>query len=176
LICYVPAALPQGASHQVASVALGSCQISISPPVVFVTTNLTSAISKEPLFRDIVDRARYLRHVTEEFSKASLSNLVTSPKFEAFARDITALSTRDLQGHTLLKARGTDSDLKCILTGVSRDLPLKLDAIRAAHDETEIASALSKMRDLLSDNIDVIVTPATTNSGLDCTLEFGPDA
>ena len=75
-----------------------------------------------------------------------------------------------------LKARGTDRDLKCILTGLSRDLPIKLTAIETAKDDAAMKTALTNMASLLSDNIDVIVTPATADSGLDCTVEFGPDA
>ncbi len=133
-----------------------------------------SAISQEPFFAGLVTEAGRLKAETEGFTPTP--NLVSQPDFQTYAQAIKALSAGDLKGHMTLKARGTDRDLKCILTGLSRDLPIKLTAIEAAKDDAAMKTALTKMADLLSDNIDVIVTPATADSGLDCTLEFGPDA
>jgi len=137
-------------------------------------TDTTSAVSKEPFFAGLVSEAGRLKTETEGFTP-SLA-LLGQPQFTAYARDIRALSAGDLQGHKTLKARGTDNDLKCILTGVSRDLTIKIDAIEAAKNDDEVKVALTNMAELLSDNIDVIVTPATADSGLDCVIEFGPDA
>lgn len=139
-------------------------------------TSPASAISKEPFFADVVKRARHLKFETEAFAKKPKLKLLAAPNFKAFVSDIRALSASDLQGHYTLKARGTDNDLKCILTGVSRDLILKIDALEAAKTQAELTQGLTNLVDLLSDNIDVIVTPATVSSGLDCTIEFGKDA
>jgi hypothetical protein len=133
-----------------------------------------SVISQEPFFAGLVTEATRLKTETEKLTPSA--SLLAKPKFKTYARDIRALSAGDLQGHMTLKARGTDRDLKCILTGVSRDLTIKLNAIEAVKSDVEMKTALTNMADLLSDNIDVIVTPATADSGLDCTLEFGPDA
>jgi hypothetical protein len=133
-----------------------------------------SAISQEPFFAGLVTEAGRLKTETEGFTPTP--SLLTHPDFQTYAQAIKALSAGDLQGHKTLKARGTDRDLKCILTGLSRDLPIKLTAIEAAKNDADMKTALTNMADLLSDNIDVIVTPATADSGLDCTLEFGPDA
>lgn len=133
-----------------------------------------SAISQEPFFAGLVTEAGRLKAETEGFTPTPA--LVSQPDFQTYAQAIKALSAGDLKGHMTLKARGTDRDLKCILTGLSRDLPIKLTAIEAAKDDAAMKTALTNMADLLSDNIDVIVTPATADSGLDCTLEFGPDA
>ena len=133
-----------------------------------------SAISHEPFFAGLVTEAGRLKAETEAF-KPTLG-LLTQPDFQTYAQAIQALSSADLQGHMTLKARGTDRDLKCILTGLSRDLPLKLTAIQSVKNDADMKVALTNMADLLSDNIDVIVTPATADSGLDCTVEFGPDA
>ena len=137
-------------------------------------TPASSPISQEPFFAGLVSEAGRLKAETEAFRPTPA--LVSQPGFQAYAQAIRALSAGDLQGHKTLKARGTDNDLKCILTGLSRDLPIKLDAIQAAKTDADMQTALTHMADLLSDNIDVIVTPATADSGLDCTLEFGPDA
>lgn len=150
-----------------ASLILGS-----SAPVFAAPAR--STISQEPFFAGLVTEAGRLKAETEAF-KPSVA-VVSQPDFQGYAQAIRALSAGDLQGHKTLKARGTDRDLKCILTGLSRDLPIKLTAIQSAKTDTDMKTALGNMADLLSDNIDVIVTPATADSGLDCTLEFGPDA
>jgi hypothetical protein len=121
-----------------------------------------------------VTEAARLKVETEAFKPST--TLLAQTDFQIYAQSIRALSAGDLQGHMTLKARGTDRDLKCILTGLSRDLSLKLTAIQSAKNDADMKTALANMAELLSDNIDVIVTPATAESGLDCTLEFGPDA
>ncbi len=132
-----------------------------------------SAISKEPFYAGIVTSAGRLEQETDHLAAKPSLALLGEARFKTYARDIQALSDADMKGHLDLKARGTDNDLKCIMMGVSLDLPKKLDAIRAARSDAELGTALGNMSALLSDNIDVIVTPATTNSGLDCVIEFG---
>ena len=68
------------------------------------------------------------------------------------------------QGHLLLAKRGTDGDLKCILRGISQDLPLKLDAVTTAATPKDRDLALRDMAYLLNDNVEVITTPATVTS------------
>ncbi len=135
-----------------------------------------SAISREPFYASIVDRAGKLEHQTDGFATKSSLSLLTRPDFQTYAAAIRTLSADDLKGHYDLRVRGTDSDLKCILLGVSRDLNLKMDAIQAAKSDSDLATALGNMSGLLSDNIDVIVTPASADSGLDCVIEFGKGA
>ncbi len=132
-----------------------------------------SAISHEPFYAGIVTTAGKLEHETDGFAAKPALSLLGEKRFATYAQNIQALSDADMKGHLDLKARGTDNDLKCIMMGVSLDLPKKLDAIRAATSDAELGTALGNMSSLLSDNIDVIVTPATTNSGLDCVIEFG---
>lgn len=141
---------------------------------VFAAAPAKSTISQEPFFAALVSEAGRLKAETEAFKPST--TLLTQPGFPVYAQAIQALSASDLQGHKTLKARGTDNDLKCILTGLSRDLPIKLSDIQTAKNDADMKTALTNMASLLSDNIDVIVTPATADSGLDCTLEFGPDA
>ncbi len=136
----------------------------------------TSAISKEPLYAGLVSSAGRLRAQTETFAAKPSLALLTKAGFKTYAQNIRALSDGDLKGHYDLRARGTDNDLKCILMGVSRDLGIKMTAIEAAKSDAELGTALGNMRDLLSDNIDVIVTPESADSGLDCVIEFGKGA
>ena len=63
------------------------------------------------------------------------------------------------------KERGTDGDLKCILRGISQDLPLKLQAVDAAAVGPARDAALTDLFYLLRDNVEVIITPATVTSG-----------
>ena len=79
-----------------------------------------------------------------------------------------ALSQLDMQGHLILKERGTDGDLKCILRGISEDIPKKIAAVEAATSPTLRATALSELSYLLNDNVEVITTPPqpTAQSGV----------
>lgn len=138
---------------------------------VAISSAPTSKISREPFFADLVTRARYLETETKGFTPALA--LLQQPKFLTYTKAIRTLSADDQKGHMTLKARGTDNDLKCIMKGLSLDLNIKMDAILAAKSDAEVGTALDNMAALLSDNIDVIVTPATTDSGLDCVIEFG---
>jgi len=135
-----------------------------------------SAVSREPLFAGLVKSARTLKAETDRFAAKPSLDLVATSRFKAYARNIRALSAADLKGHYTLRDRGTDNDLKCILMGVSRDLEIKMTAIEAAGTDADLGTALHDMSDLLSDNVDVIVTPATADSGLDCVIEFGKGA
>ena len=157
-----------------AIVCLASLLLASVTPVFATTAADKSAISQEPFFAGLVTEAGRLKVETEAFTPTPA--LLSQPGFQTYAQAIHALSASDQQGHKTLKARGTDNDLKCILTGLSRDLPIKLTAIQTAKNDADMKTALTNMSELLSDNIDVIVTPATTDSGLDCTLEFGPNA
>ena len=74
-------------------------------------------------------------------------------------RDVDALSALDMQGHLTLAKRGTDGDLKCILRGISQDLPLKFGAVVAANDRKSRDAALKEMDYLLNDNVEVITAP-----------------
>lgn len=135
-----------------------------------------SLLSQEPFYSSIVADAVRLRAQTEDYAARPSLQWLKSPHFRGYAEAITQLAERDMKGHDDLKARGTDNDLKCILKGVSIDLRLKLDAVRSARTDRDLGQALEDMTLLLDDNIDVVSTPATAVSGLDCVIEFGPDA
>lgn len=109
---------------------------------------------KEPLFAEIVRRAGGLEREVNGFRKAK-----TLPPQDAFKAKVGELSDLDMKGHLELAARGTDGDLKCILRGISQDLPKKLDDVFAAKDARSRDLALSEMAYLLNDNVGVISAP-----------------
>ena len=111
------------------------------------------SIAAEPLFADIASRAGALKTVVDGW------NGVPPPDFAAFRGRAEELAALDMQGHLILKERGTDGDLKCILRGISEDIPLKLAAVETAADASARATALSELSYLLNDNVEVITTP-----------------
>jgi hypothetical protein len=125
---------------------------------------VVNPLAQEPLYADIVRRATRLRRETEAY-RADLkrSHALVDPN--SFAAEIAALSALDLQGHLDLAKRGTDGDLKCILKGISQDLPRKLAEVETAKDAAAKDAALEEMVYLLRDNIEVITTPPTVQSG-----------
>jgi hypothetical protein len=120
-----------------------------------------ASVASEPLFRDIVGRAGRLKSEVESYRKGltGAAGAVPLPRFDAFTDQIGQLAALDQQGHELLKARGTDGDLKCILHGISQDLALKLTAVQAAKTGHEQDVALREMAYLLNDNVEVITAP-----------------
>jgi hypothetical protein len=112
-----------------------------------------SAVAQEPLFADIVKRAGKLKAAVAAFQGND------KPIPEAFKTGIGELSALDMQGHLTLAKRGTDGDLKCILRGISQDLPLKLAAVTSAADRKARDAALKEMGYLLRDNVEVITAP-----------------
>ena len=112
------------------------------------------SVASEPLFADIVARASALKALASGFTADSIPTDWTD-----FRAQATALAALDMQGHLILKDRGTDGDLKCILRGIAEDIPLKLDAVEAATSPAARATALSELTYLLNDNVEVITAP-----------------
>lgn len=119
------------------------------------------SVAAEPLFADIVARASALKAIVDGWNG-------TPSDFADFRTRATELAAIDLQAHLILKERGTDGDLKCILRGISEDIPVKLDAVEAAADDATRRMALSDLAYLLNDNVEVITTPpqAEAQSGV----------
>jgi hypothetical protein len=122
------------------------------------------SVAGEPLFIDIVRRARQLKAQTEAY-RAQLTK--TDPTgaaaplkgFDAFGGRISELAALNMKGHVTLRDRGAVDDLKCILRGISQDLPEKLAAVRAAATIKAQDLALRDMVYLLNDNVEVITAP-----------------
>jgi hypothetical protein len=130
-------------------------------PVLSIAAPATSSLSKEPLYAEIVDKAKALEGLVGGYRKSG----APVANFDELKSRIDALSALDMQGHIDLAARGTDGDLKCILKGISQDLPRKLAEVSAATTPKARAAALDEMFYLLRDNVEVITTPATVTSG-----------
>ena len=117
-----------------------------------------AALASEPLYADIVGRARLLGLKVDGF-KAHAAQGRALPGFDAFKAELAQLGAMDMQGHLDLKARGTDGDLKCILKGISEDLPKRLADYESAQTVEARVEALKEMGYLLNDNVEVITQP-----------------
>jgi hypothetical protein len=118
------------------------------------------SVASEPLFVGIVQRAGKLKAETKAYESASLDGGVDQLKdFPAFETEVAELSSLDMQGHVELVSRGYTDDLKCILRGISQDLPVKLKAMETASDAKSRHAALEDMFYLLRDNVEVITAP-----------------
>jgi hypothetical protein len=115
-------------------------------------------LAREPLYADIVRRAGLLKAQVSTY-RATPAGTVPLPGFDAFKADVAALSALDMQGHLDLAKRGTDGDLKCILRGISQDLPRKLTEVEQAATADARGAALQDMFYLLRDNVEVITSP-----------------
>jgi hypothetical protein len=118
-------------------------------------------VASEPLFKDIVGRAGRLKAEVDTFRAGATgaATVVALPGADAFASEIGQLSALDQQGSDWLKLHSSDGDLKCILHGISQDLPVKLAAVKDAKTPHDEDLALRDMMFLLRDNVEVITAP-----------------
>lgn len=119
--------------------------------------SVPAALASEPLYADIVLRANALKAEAGRYAELTAANKAL-PRYPGFKADIAALGALDMQGHLDLKARGIDGDLKCILKGVSEDLPKRMAEYEAAQTVEARVDALKELRYLLNDNVDVITS------------------
>jgi len=120
------------------------------------------SVAAEPLFADIILRSGSLKALVDSWSSAGATDapgFLTGDAFTAFKAEAQALADADMQGHLILKERGTDGDLKCILRGISEDIPKKIEAVETATSPAARAVALSELSYLLNDNVEVITAP-----------------
>lgn len=120
------------------------------------------SVAGEPLFADIISRSASLKAMVDGWAAAKVADdaaFFTSQAFTGFKAQAEQLAALDMQGHLILKERGTDGDLKCILRGISEDMPKKVQAVQAAANPAERAVALSELSYLLNDNVEVITAP-----------------
>jgi hypothetical protein len=127
------------------SVALAAAQ----PPTA---AGAPVSVADEPLFADIVTRSSALKAVVDGWNG-------TPTDFDGFKARAAELAALDLQAHLVLKDRGTDGDLTCILRGIAEDIPLKVEAVERAATPQARATALAELSYLLNDNVEVITTP-----------------
>lgn len=137
----------------------------VSTPSAVPAVSAPASVASEPLFADIVSRAGKLKLQVEAYRKAlgadPAAPAVALKGFDAFSGKIAELSALDMKGHVTLKERGAVDDLKCILRGISVDLPEKLAAMGAARTVKDQDLALRDMVYLLNDNVEVITAPPT---------------
>jgi hypothetical protein len=128
-----------------------------------VQVQAVSPLAGEPLYADIVGRAKDLKGRIAVYRAApglkASAVFVPLAGFDRFRTDLEALSALDMKGHVDLKARDSDGDLKCILKGISEDLPRKLAEVEAARTGAQEDAALDELAYLLDDNVGVITAP-----------------
>lgn len=120
------------------------------------------SVAGEPLFADIVARSGLLKGRVDAWiaaGHADHADFWGAGEFTAFKAEAADLAARDMQGHLILKERGTDGDLKCILRGISEDIPVKVSAVESAATPAERRVALDELAYLLNDNVEVITAP-----------------
>jgi hypothetical protein len=120
-------------------------------------------LAAEPLYADIVGRARELHAtvVTLQATPGLKQSAAPIPLkgFDEVVSKAQVLSTLDMKGHVDLAARDKDGDLKCILKGLSQDLPKRIAEVRDAKSGADEARALDDLAYLLDDNVGVITAP-----------------
>ena len=120
------------------------------------------SVAGEPLFVDIVTRSTTLKTMVEGWGTSGLidqDGFLNGAAFADFKVQANALAEMDMQGHLILKERGIDGDLKCILRGISEDMPKKVAAVETAATSAERRVALDELAYLLNDNVEVITAP-----------------
>ncbi|MNQ52858.1 hypothetical protein D3C85_668870 [compost metagenome] len=129
------------------------------PPVA---ADAPVSVAHEPLFADLVARSGSLKAIVDGWvasGEADADGFLSGAAFAGFKTQAADLAARDLQGHLVLKERGTDNDLKCILRGISEDMPRKVAAVETAPNAAERKVALEELAYLLNDNVEVITSP-----------------
>lgn len=115
---------------------------------------------EEPLFADIVGRANRLLGFTNSYRDLLKEDPNAAfPEFAVFKTELKQLSDLDAKGVEVLESRALDSDLKCILRGISADIGVKITLLSEAGDAKAKDKALRELAYLLNDNVEVITAP-----------------
>jgi hypothetical protein len=120
------------------------------------------SVAGEPLFADIVARSVAMKALVDIWQingQADETGFLSSEEFAGFKAYTAELAALDMQGHLILKERGVDGDLKCILRGIAEDIPVKVAAVETAPSAAERRVALDELAHLLEDNAEVITAP-----------------
>ena len=132
-----------------------------SAPAATMVTGMS--VASEPLFADIIGRSRTLKGAVDQWLASGAAQdaaFASRPDFAAFRAEAAALSAKDMEGHVTLRERGTDGDLKCILRGMSEDLPVRVEALAGAAAPAERATVMAELAALLDDHAAVIEAPS----------------
>lgn len=132
--------------------------VASGPTLAPAIASTPAPVSGEALFIDIVARAKALQKVVDA-ARVKVAAGGDLPDLGFLGSKVAELSALDMQGHLVLKERGGDSDLKCILRGISQDLTVKMADLSAARDKGPRDKALREMGYLLNDNVEVILAP-----------------
>lgn len=144
------------------SLLLSDPAVAASAAMPPITADAPASVASEPLFADIVTTSGRLKTIVDGWiadGHADQAGFWTSADYTTFKTEAEALAARDMQGHLVLKERGADGDLKCILRGISEDMPKRLAAIDAAPNPAERRLSLEELSHLLEDNAAVITSP-----------------
>lgn len=120
------------------------------------------SVAAEPLFADIVARSGALKGVVQGWIAAGAMNqtdFAAGAAFTGFKARAVELAALDMQAHIVLRDRGVDGDLKCILRGISEDMPKRIEAIESAATPAARRLAFDDLAYLLDDNAAVITAP-----------------
>ncbi len=145
-----------------AALMLGDPAVALSAAQPAFEAGVPPSVATEPFFSDLVERASVLKALTDSWAASGAVNqpgFFTGEAFTGFKAQAGELAERDMQGHLILKERGADGDLKCILRGISEDMPGRVMALEAATSAEERAVALAELSHLFEDNAEVITAP-----------------
>lgn len=145
-----------------AALLLSDPTVALSAAQPAFEAGVPPSVATEPFFSDLVERASVLKALVDDWAASGAANqpgFFTGAAFTDFKAQAGALSERDMQGHIILKERGADGDLKCILRGISEDMPGRVAALEAAASAEERAVALAELSHLFEDNAEVITAP-----------------
>jgi len=134
----------------------------VATPGIAPVAAAPASVASEPMFADIVQRSGSLKAIVDGWmasGAADATGFFATSAFTGFKAQALDLAQRDMAGHVVLKERGTDGDLKCILRGISEDMPKKIEAVEAAASKAERDVALAELSYLLNDNVEVITSP-----------------
>lgn len=153
-----------------------SCGLAVAAALLLSDPTITAAqpapppatLAEEPMYADIVSRSRTLKAIVDAWiadGAAQDQTFAQRADFIDFRTAALELSERDMAGHIDLRERGTDGDLRCILRGLSEDLPRRIETLAAAQTPNARGDALSELSYLLNDNVEVVMSPPGPTAG-----------
>jgi hypothetical protein len=124
------------------------------------TPAYADTLTTEPLFVDIVGRAGRLLGFANGYRDLLKQDPdAVFPEFAVFKAELKQLADLDAKAVEQLEARSNDTDLKCILRGISADITVKIGVLSEAADAPAKDKALRELAYLLNDNVEVIKAP-----------------